>query len=69
MAEPAKIYIWNNDAIEIRGEFDLLDSKGGAFRQHGRVRLCRCGESRLKPYCDNSHIRTGFQSQVKAPSG
>ena len=66
MAEPTKIYIWNNDAIEIRGEFDLKDAEGGEFRQHGRVRLCRCGSSNKKPYCDNSHIRTGFQSQVSA---
>ena len=66
MSEPTKIYVWDNDALEILGDFALTDAKGNAYRQHGRVRLCRCGSSNKKPYCDNSHIRTGFQSQVKA---
>ena len=25
-----------------------------------RATLCRCGESKNKPYCDNSHAATGF---------
>lgn len=25
-----------------------------------RVALCRCGHSRNKPFCDNSHVRAGF---------
>ncbi len=68
MAEPTKIYIWNHDAIEVRGEFDLVDAEGGVYGQHNRVRLCRCGGSAKKPYCDNSHIRTGFQSEISAKS-
>ena len=61
-----RITVWKNDAYEINGEFALLDAEGNAFRQHGRVRLCRCGISNKKPYCDNSHIRTGFRSEVNA---
>jgi CDGSH-type Zn-finger protein len=66
MADPTRIYVWNHDAIEVVGDFELRDAKGGEFRQHGKVRLCRCGTSRVKPYCDNSHIRTGFRSEVNA---
>lgn len=61
-----RLTIWNNDAIEVNGEFSLQDTDGNRYRQHGKVRLCRCGESNKKPYCDNSHIRTGFQSTVTA---
>ena len=66
MTAPTRIFVWNNDALQVVGDFELRDSEGGEFKQHGKVRLCRCGISNTKPYCDNSHIRTGFQSQVKA---
>ena len=66
MTDKTRIYVWNHDALEVVGDFDLRDADGGEFRQHGKVRLCRCGISRKKPYCDNSHIRTGFRSEVRA---
>jgi CDGSH-type Zn-finger protein len=30
-------------------------------------RLCRCGRSSKKPYCDNTHARTGFDGTEHAP--
>jgi CDGSH-type Zn-finger protein len=46
----------------------LLDSDGNPFEiTDDEITLCRCGQSRNKPYCDDSHIRTGFKSEVKAP--
>ena len=41
MAEPTRIYVWNNDALQVVGDFDLRDSDGGEFKQHGKVRLCQ----------------------------
>ncbi|HSM02454.1 MAG TPA: CDGSH iron-sulfur domain-containing protein [Acidimicrobiia bacterium] len=32
------------------------------------VRLCRCGHSNDKPYCDNSHERVGFDGTETAPN-
>jgi CDGSH-type Zn-finger protein len=47
----------------------LLDSDGNPFDiTDDELTLCRCGQSRNKPFCDDSHIRTGFQSEVHAPT-
>lgn len=47
----------------------LLDSDGNPFEiTDDEIALCRCGASRTKPFCDDSHNRTGFQSEVKAPT-
>ena len=30
-------------------------------------RLCRCGQSKHKPYCDNTHLKVGFDGTENAP--
>jgi CDGSH-type Zn-finger protein len=46
----------------------LLDSEGNPFEITGdEIKLYRYGQSRNKPFCDDSHLRTGFKSDVKAP--
>ncbi|MFO1415571.1 MAG: CDGSH iron-sulfur domain-containing protein [Burkholderiales bacterium] len=42
----------------VRG--DLTLQLGDAGIRDTRVALCRCGQSRNKPYCDNSHKQSGF---------
>jgi CDGSH-type Zn-finger protein/uncharacterized Fe-S cluster protein YjdI len=32
----------------------------GGVRAGYRATLCRCGQSKNKPYCDNSHVAAGF---------
>lgn len=67
MAE-TKITPTNNGPLRVEGEFTLRDPEGNAFGLGGRtaVSLCRCGHSENKPFCDGSHNRVGFQSEVKA---
>ncbi|GMR18279.1 MAG: CDGSH iron-sulfur domain-containing protein [Gammaproteobacteria bacterium] len=50
-----------NGPYFVRGELDIENSaddmEGVAFR----VALCRCGHSKSKPFCDNSHEAIGFK--------
>lgn len=48
--------------LVIRGPFRLLDAHGNPI-ENTRVptALCRCGKSRLKPFCDGTHKLTGFR--------
>lgn len=63
-----KITVNNNGSLRIEGEFDIYDSSGNKFDLSGRtvIGLCRCGQSANKPFCDGSHARCGFDSQVVA---
>ena len=64
----AKITVRNNGSLRIEGEFTIVDAEGNAFELAGRtsISLCRCGHSENKPFCDGSHKKVSFQSEVKA---
>jgi CDGSH-type Zn-finger protein len=40
----------------VRGDFTLRDEQGREIPLHRRtIALCRCGRSRMKPFCDGTH--------------
>ena len=57
---------YRDGPLLVRGPFRLLDQEGREI-DAGRetVALCRCGKSRLRPFCDGTHKLVRF----KAPSG
>jgi CDGSH-type Zn-finger protein len=63
-----KITVNNNGPLRIEGDFEIYDSNGAKYDLSGRtvISLCRCGQSGNKPFCDGSHARCGFESQVVA---
>ncbi|HUK19130.1 MAG TPA: CDGSH iron-sulfur domain-containing protein [Bryobacteraceae bacterium] len=65
---PTKITPQHNGPIRIEGEFEICDPTGTTFGLAGRtvISLCRCGHSENKPFCDGTHNRIGFSSQVVA---
>ena len=47
---------YSNGPYVIRGDFKLVDEDGAEIELHRRtIALCRCGRSRMKPFCDGSH--------------
>jgi CDGSH-type Zn-finger protein len=40
-----------------------LSSADGRIREIQDIRLCRCGGSATKPFCDGTHRRNGFVSE------
>jgi CDGSH-type Zn-finger protein len=63
-----RISVRNNGSLGIEGDFELVDQDGKPFGLAGRtkVSLCRCGQSKNKPFCDSTHKSCGFQSVVVA---
>lgn len=61
-----EIRIKDNDSLEVTGDFDLVDEDGNAYNQHGKIKLCRCGASKTKPFCDDTHVEINFESKVRA---
>jgi CDGSH-type Zn-finger protein/uncharacterized Fe-S cluster protein YjdI len=51
-----------NGPLQINGNIEMISGTGKTFRKAQSVRLCRCGHSANKPFCDGSHVSTGFIS-------
>ncbi len=65
---PTKITFKNNGSLRIEGDFEMYDQNGEKFDLSGRtlIKLCRCGQSTDKPFCDSTHKVCGFQSEIVA---
>jgi CDGSH-type Zn-finger protein len=65
---PTKITVNKNGSLRIEGDVELYDATGAQYDLAGRtvIALCRCGQSNNKPFCDGSHNRCGFSSEVVA---
>jgi len=64
---PTKVTIINNGPIRLEGDFEVFDATGNQYGLAGRtaVFLCRCGQSKDKPFCDGTHSGV-FDSQCQA---
>lgn len=50
-----------NGSYRIEGPVRLIDSKGNQISTpQPAFSLCRCGHSKLKPFCDGAHKTCGF---------
>ena len=47
--------------IWVRGGIPVESSDGTEYEVRNRVTLCRCGASRIFPFCDSNHLSTKFR--------
>jgi uncharacterized Fe-S cluster protein YjdI/CDGSH-type Zn-finger protein len=60
--EPATIIPTTDGPLFLHGKIRILDRQGNVVRADTRIALCRCGHSKNKPFCDDSHYEAGFVS-------
>ncbi len=69
---PPSITPYRDGPFLVRGAFRIVDADGTEYERRRRtVALCRCGYSRLKPFCDGTHKTIGFRADgaARAPGG
>lgn len=60
-----RITLWQNGPLEVSGELTLTGAAVDIAHET-RATLCRCGASKNKPFCDNSHKDIAFQPEISA---
>ena len=64
MDERATITPYEDGPLIVRGPFSLLSGDGSTIDVGRRtIALCRCGRSRLRPFCDGTHGHTRFHAE------
>jgi CDGSH-type Zn-finger protein/uncharacterized Fe-S cluster protein YjdI len=49
-----------NGPLRVQGNLEVCAGTGRTVARVSDARLCRCGQSKNKPFCDLSHIAAGF---------
>ena len=68
--EIATITPYRDGPLLVRGPVRLQDQQGREIAV-GRetVALCRCGKSRIRPFCDGTHKLTRFRAPSELEAG
>lgn len=52
-----------NGSIKVTGNLEVIGGSGKKIASTAAARLCRCGHSKMKPFCDGSHKAAGFTTE------
>ncbi|KPK14723.1 MAG: hypothetical protein AMJ62_11975 [Myxococcales bacterium SG8_38] len=55
------VSVMYNGPLYVRGDLEIDGASEDMPGLRFRAALCRCGQSKSKPFCDNSHEAAGFQ--------
>ena len=60
--ETSVIRVMRDGPYEVHGSPTLTFSDGRVCETRSFYRLCRCGASKNKPFCDDTHLQIGFRN-------
>ncbi len=64
----ATVEVLNDGPLKVTGLKQCLNSRGEAVAIEETSFFCRCGASANKPFCDGSHKKVEFKSEVGKPA-
>ena len=65
-----KITCRENGPLLVSGPATLVDHLGNVYNLQGKetFALCRCGQTKNRPFCDGTHKSCGWAASDKAPT-
>ena len=57
---PVEVLPLPNGPLKLAGNVEVVSGTGKTLNRATQLFLCRCGQSKTKPYCDGSHKAAGF---------
>ena len=60
-----RIRVRPNGPLKIIGQIRVEDAEGNVLEEGEDIALCRCGESKHKPFCDGRHNDCGFSDAAE----
>jgi CDGSH-type Zn-finger protein/uncharacterized Fe-S cluster protein YjdI len=61
-AGPLSVTPITDGPLQLNGNVEIICGTGRTLFRTQTARLCRCGGSATKPFCDGSHVTNGFRS-------
>ncbi|MEC7963469.1 MAG: (4Fe-4S)-binding protein, partial [Pseudomonadota bacterium] len=58
-----------NGPLVVKGVTRMTGPDGAEVEVKEVMALCRCGQSKSKPFCDGSHVAAGFDDALGKPAG
>jgi CDGSH-type Zn-finger protein/uncharacterized Fe-S cluster protein YjdI len=58
-----RVFISNNGPLYLRGDLQIDGAADDMPGVRFRAALCRCGDSKNKPFCDNTHEEAAFRDR------
>ena len=59
---PVDVAPQTDGPLMVRGNLEIISGTGRVVARQEAARLCRCGHSNTKPFCDGTHAKVGFRS-------